>query len=183
MLTAGFIAGGFVFQDASIQYAIGSLIGVMVTPDCDVDAGTIHGKYLRQRIGRAAELFWDALWYFYRRSLKHGSELSHFPIISTLGCIVYLYFFLIALPILLVSLVIPLHVRSELAEASNWIYQHWRIVVGLMGADLIHWGLDILTTEHGTKRKTNTKLLGKGKHSRKRRVLGVVGRSLQRWVR
>lgn len=185
LMLAGTLGIAAVVRQSPLElwYAVGALVGVMVTPDCDVDNGTIHGKYLRQRLGRAAEFVWDAVWFMYRRSLKHGGELSHFPIISTLGRVVYLYFFVIVLPTVVLSTLFQLDVVSELRWWANQIIHHWRVVVGLMCSDLIHWVLDILTTEHGTKRKSKTKLLGKGKNSRGKGVLGVARRFAKQGLR
>lgn len=154
LLTGGFLISTLVTGNWSgLQFCVGSLIGVMVTPDCDVDAGTIHDRYIRNRLGWMGEMFWDGLWYFYRRSLKHGGELSHFPVISTLGRMAYLYLFLIIIPITALSLVFVLDIRYELSWWSDKILMYWKVVAGLMAADTLHYFLDILTKETKTPRQ------------------------------
>lgn len=148
-LAVGFTAGAIASQNPSdFQYVLGALTGVLISPDCDVDSKFIAYKYIRQRLGRAAESGWNYVWYFYRKSVKHGSELSHFPIVGTIFRVGYLFLFAIVIPYLVLSLLFPFDL---LREWQWWAWQtltHWKIVVGLMGADLIHWALDILTTEH-----------------------------------
>jgi uncharacterized metal-binding protein len=149
------LACGFLLSGGG-QEAMGALVGVMISPDCDVDNGFVADTYIRNRFGRVVEMGWDGLWYFYRRSLKHGGELSHFPIISTLGRIAYLFFFTIVIPYVVLMLFLPgaWDIQTELGWWWGKIWEHWRLIVGLMGADLIHWGLDISTTEH-LERKQN----------------------------
>jgi hypothetical protein len=46
------------------------------------------------------------------------------------------------------------------AELRWWFFkilEHWQVIIGLMGSDLIHWGLDILTTEHRSANSPNKK--------------------------
>ena len=145
LLTGGFIVTSVLTWDISgLSYAAGSLLGVMVTPDCDVDGGTVSDKYIRRRLGKVFEKGWDGLWYFYRRSLKHGGELSHFPLIGTMGRIVYLFACLIIVP----------HIASYVVFSPSWdlwyvigwywdrLWEGWRVILGLAGADFIHYILD-----------------------------------------
>lgn len=148
-LTAGFLVGAIVSRESTdLQYAMGALIGVMISPDCDVDSKFIAYHYIRRGLGKWAEKIWDWLWYFYRRSLKHGSELSHFPVVGTLGRITYLFFFCVIIPYLVLRIFIPFQWEPELVWWMAKFATYWKVIVGLMGADFIHWGLDILTTEH-----------------------------------
>lgn len=155
MLTGTLCATGLLNGNiALIWSATGALCGVMLTPDLDVDSGTIHNQYIRSNMGVFASKIWDGLWYFYRKSLKHGGPLSHFPVISTLGRVLYLYFFLIVLPTYLLSWIAPLNVSSELAWWTAKFANLQPVLIGLMGSDFIHWGLDVLTTEHKKNGKT-----------------------------
>lgn len=148
ILAGAFVTAAVVSHNASdVQYAIGALVGVMVTPDCDVDNGFIAYHYIKRSLGSWAERIWDYIWFFYRRSLKHGSELSHFPIISTLGRITYLFFFAIVLPYLFMGIFVHFDLRYELLWWVGKICQYWKVVVGLMGADTIHFALDIATSD------------------------------------
>ena len=159
-LAAGFALGSLAFGPG-IEYAAGGLVGIMLTPDLDVDNGYIGNKIIRNRVGRLAERAWDGLWYFYRKSLKHGSELSHFPVVSTLFRLGYLFFFLIVIPYMILALVVP-GAWDVWSELSWWIAlgaKHYKLILGLMGSDLIHWALDILTTEHA-KQKQKLQVFG-----------------------
>jgi uncharacterized metal-binding protein len=133
---------------------MGALIGVVITPDLDVDHGKVVSyKLIRQRLGQAPYYYWSGVWYMYRRSLKHGGELSHFPVIGTLGRLVYLFLFVIVIPYLFLAPVLHFDIWSELNWWAWEIIEHYKIVLGLMGADFIHWALDVSTTEHKERRK------------------------------
>lgn len=158
-----------------IEYATGALVGIMLTPDLDVDAGNISNQIIREKIGgkpsakqkakpwfvirgRVAwivEKVWDGLWFIYRGSVKHGSPLSHFPIISTLFRLAYLFLVLLVIPYATLALLFPgaWDIWSELRWWADLAVQHHQAIIGLMGSDFIHWGLDILTTEHAKQKK------------------------------
>lgn len=151
MLAGGFALGAVISWDISnVQLIIGPLIGVIITPDLDVDAGFSGDKYIRQRLGLIAEWLWKRIWHFYRRSLKHGGELSHFPLISTIGRLLYLFGMFIVLPhALYYWLFSPVwDLRYVLEWYFNGILGYWKVIISLMGADTIHFFLDILTTNH-----------------------------------
>jgi uncharacterized metal-binding protein len=160
ILGAGFLLGSFAFGPG-LEYAIGSLVGIMLTPDLDVDGGYIGNTIIRNRMGLLAERAWDGLWYFYRKSIKHGSELSHFPIVSTLFRLAYVFFFLVVTPYTILALALPgaWDMGAELHWWIERIFSHYRIIVGLMGSDLIHYVLDTLTTEH-VKQKAKPMIFG-----------------------
>ena len=154
ILAIGFLLGGlFTLDSGGVVRAIGSLVGIIATPDWDVDAGMIMDKTIRVNIGKWAEKIWDAFLYWYRRSLKHGSPLSHFPIVSTLGRIIYVFLFIIIIPHAIVYFIFS--PAWDLMAVISWywtkVMSHQNIIIGLMGSDIIHWGLDILTTEHKEK--------------------------------
>jgi uncharacterized metal-binding protein len=153
-LASGFLLGSLAFG-GGIEYAIGALSGILLSPDLDVDNGNLSNTVIRNRLGAIPEKAWDALWYFYRKSLKHGSELSHFPVVSTLFRLAYLYFFLLVIPYLILEIVAPgaWSIQQELQWWYQKIIEHYKIILGLMGSDLIHYVLDILTTEHVKKKK------------------------------
>lgn len=155
ILAGGFFLGSLAFG-SGIEYIVGALAGVMLTPDLDVDHGYIGNQIIRNKFGSLAEKAWSLLWYFYRGSIKHGSPLSHAPIISTLGRIAYLHLFTLVIPYVLLAMVVPgaWSIGSELAWWNSRIAEHFRILLGLMGSDLIHWALDVATTEHKGRRAT-----------------------------
>lgn len=154
ILAGGFLLGSLAFGQG-IEYAAGALVGIMIGPDLDVDNGNISNHILKNKAGKWAERVWSLLWYFYRGSIKHGSPLSHAPILSTLGRLAYLYLFIILLPYVILELVVPggWSIGQELHWWNQQLLSHHRIIIGLMGSDLIHFALDVLTTEHAKKKK------------------------------
>lgn len=154
ILASSFLLGSLTLGNG-IEYAIGSLVGIMLTPDLDVDKGYIGNKIIRNRMGRMVERAWDGLWYFYRKSLKHGSELSHFPVVSTIFRLAYLFFFLMVLPYTLLEMIAPgaWNMWQELAWWIELGAKHYKVILGLMGSDLIHYALDVLTKEHAKQKQ------------------------------
>jgi uncharacterized metal-binding protein len=154
ILAAGFATG--ITQDpATVQYIAGAVAGIICSPDLDVDSGFIAYQYIGNipYVGKPLSWVWRKLWYSYATSLKHGSILSHFPIIGTLGRMAYLFLFLLVIPYLVLCLFVPYDFVGELNWWANFLFGYWRVLVGLVSADFIHWGLDILTTEHKQKKK------------------------------
>lgn len=153
-LGVGFLLGSLAFGPGT-EYATGALIGILLTPDLDVDGGYIGNTLIRNRMGRVFEVAWNVLWFPYRKSLKHGSPLSHWPIISTLFRIGYLFLLLIILPYVIFSIVAPgawnigMEIHWWLALSAHY----YRIILGLIGSDVIHWTLDVLTTEHAKQKQ------------------------------
>lgn len=148
ILAGGFLLGSLAFGPG-VEYATGALVGILISPDLDVDAGNVSNKIIRNRIGHWAEAGWNVLWYFYKKSLKHGSPLSHFPVVSTMFRITYLFLFLLVFPYSLVELVLPgaWDYWTEMDWWVRFLQQHYQVILGLMGSDLIHYFLDILTKE------------------------------------
>jgi uncharacterized metal-binding protein len=180
-LAAGFALGQFAFQTPGIEYAIGALVGIMLTPDLDVDAGNIANQIIREKIGGKPSArqkdkpwfivrrgvawivgkAWDGLWHFYRKSVKHGSPLSHFPVISTLFRLAYLFLLLIVLPYFALAVFVPgaWDIGVEIRWWIDLAVRHHQVILGLIGSDVIHWGLDVMTKEN-SKNKNKTMILG-----------------------
>lgn len=147
-LATGFAVGALSDYDMRVmEYAAGALIGILVSPDNDVDKGNVGYGYIRNRLGDWAEYIWDAVWFMYRRSVKHGSELSHFPVISTLGRLAYLFLFAIIIPYLVLDIFFPIDLGFELSWWMAKFAFYWRVLVGLAAIDFIHWFLDIATVK------------------------------------
>ena len=145
----------------AIEPAMGALVGIFIGPDQDVDNGNISNTILKKRMGAWAERGWSLLWHNYRVSVKHGSPLSHFPIISTIGRLAYLYLLILVLPYSIIELVLPgaWDVGRELRWWSDWILGHWGVILGLAGSDLIHYVLDAFTSEN-SKQPNRTMIFG-----------------------
>jgi len=78
---------GYFLQPTLIYSAVlagGAMIGLILTPDLDANAGSISEKELRE-ISSFGENIWWMFWFPYRRILPHRSPFSHWPIIGTIG--------------------------------------------------------------------------------------------------
>jgi len=116
--------------------ATGAMLGCLISPDADVNGGSIADYYIRVYTGKAVEMMWDRLWTPYRKVCRHRGFLSHAPIISTVLRIAYLsvFYFLVATPIKWLASVVHI----------DWPTFWWWAFVGLVLADSAHWGLDKL---------------------------------------
>lgn len=162
ILAGGFLIGGAVLRDPScFEYAAGSLAGVLLSPDLDVDSRNLSYKFMRRF---KTETLWSALWHYYRGSIKHGSPLSHLPVLGTLGRIAYMFLFCVILPNVALS-----YVGWDFWQETSWwaalTMTHWKFWLGLMGSDFIHYILDVATVQD----KFNINSLFSGKTAYKRR--------------
>lgn len=99
--------------------AAGCFSGLLLTPDLDVDNGSIS-EYFAAGLGYWPQKIWNAYWMPYRKIMAHRSFLSHFPVVSTIIRIVYLFWWLY-------------FAGYPLPPA---------FVVGLITSDTIHWMMD-----------------------------------------
>lgn len=144
ILASGFTLGAIVyFRPELMLCAAGALAGTIITPDLDVDKAFIGDKIIEKKVGSLAKRFWLWFWKPYKTSMKHGRYLSHFPVISTLVRLLYIHFRLILLPGLVYWLIYPQWDIRQLVLTIPPTF-----VYGLVGSDIIHYFLDLLTTEH-----------------------------------
>lgn len=129
--------------DAALACATGSLLGVLLSPDLDVN-NPIHSNYIVGKyfgcIGGAA---WFAFWRPYAWLLPHRSPLSHWPVLGTL--LRLLYIILLSAPLwFLITLILfgtgeSLPVPGPaLQESIGWA------IIGLMLSDTMHYIMDYL---------------------------------------
>lgn len=127
------------------------MTGILVSCDLDVDAKNISSTIIKKKVGNFAVALWDMFWYQYRRSFKHGSFGSHFPVFSTFIRLAYVYFMTILPFYLIYSLIFPTgYFKVELMfEYYYWVkvFMNVFFFYGLASSDLIHWSLDVLTKE------------------------------------
>src|SRR3990167_3693586 len=114
----------------------GAVIGILLSPDLDVDNGNIADYMIKRYTGGIVETAWTMLWTVYRKAFKHRSFLSHFPLVSTIIRIAYLG----ALYLLIAT---PLHWLSGIVRI-DWPLFLWWCFIGLVLADSAHYGLDKL---------------------------------------
>lgn len=146
ILSAAFGLGALV-NLRLLECAAGSLAGVLLSPDLDVDAGNISNTIIKQRVGWFGERAWQQFWKGYSGSFKHGRFASHFPIFSTFIRLSYVYFWIVFLPHVIFAIIFP--PAWDLDYVLMWYARISPLFIyGLMSSDLIHYFLDILTTEH-----------------------------------
>lgn len=79
---------------APVQHAaaagLGALAGILLSPDLDVNSGSISDHHARELGGCWFGLLWALLWKPYRYLMPHRSGLSHFPLVGTAGRLLYL---------------------------------------------------------------------------------------------
>lgn len=133
------------------ECAIGSMTGILISPDLDVDAKNISTAIIKKRTGWFGAKLWDMLWHNYRLSFKHGRFASHFPIFGTFVRLAYIYFVFVIPAVFIWWFYIQLesNYNLNLIQELKW----WFILLlrpaffyGLASADFVHYGLDIFTT-------------------------------------
>jgi len=126
----------------SAALAGGAMLGLILTPDLDANAGNISEEQLRE-ISSFGENLWWMYWFPYRRLLPHRSPFSHWPIIGTIGRLLY-----ISIPYwigLAVAYFLDPPIFSRLVQAGIWLITlpYFRVaVLGLAGTDLLHFFMD-----------------------------------------
>jgi uncharacterized metal-binding protein len=152
ILAAGFSIGALISQDARLlRCASGALIGIFIAPDLDLtNGGIVAGNLIRQKVGWAGQRAWKLFWVSYSNSLKHGSWLSHFPLLSTFVRLAYIYFWSVVLFYALSLALLPLGYYYEIKYELIWwvgVFLEPMFFYGLASSDTIHFFLDILTKE------------------------------------
>ena len=133
--------------------AVGSLVGVFVTPDLDLsNAGVVQGSFIRKKVGWFGERAWKWFWKGYSESFKHGQFASHFPVYSTIVRLLYVYFWIVLVEggtHLLIHFLFDYNLQlindfiwwGKMMFGLNFFY-------GLVSSDLIHYTLDKFTVKH-----------------------------------
>jgi len=115
-------------------YVAGNLVGLLVTPDLDLNNDN-YSHYLIRKIFYPAYWIWKIIWKPYNLLIPHRSPISHFPLLGTLLRIGYV-FLLLNLFNLLFSLV------SD-TVSFVWVWDTW-FFLGLAHVDTIHFLADNL---------------------------------------
>lgn len=149
ILAASLSTAALLTQDLRIlECAGGALLGTLVSPDLDVDAGNLSNFLIRKRVGWFGEKLWRGFWRGYSQSFKHRGFASHFPIFSTFIRLSYIYFWLIFVPHSAVKLLGLFN--WELTYVLSWyaiLFLSPMFFIGLASSDLIHYVLDGVTKE------------------------------------
>lgn len=118
----------------------GCLAGLLLTPDLDINNGSISNHHARRTFGQVVGIIWEVAWKPYSWIIPHRSPLSHAPVIGTalrlfyLSCVVYL---LLRLAGIAVPTVIP--------TALPWWFPF--VFIGLCLSDTAHYILDLFLKE------------------------------------
>ena len=107
----------------------GGFLGIIITPDLDVDAGCISYRVVDWFIGVPAGLVWRLIWLPYAKRLGHRSFWSHFPIVSTLIRLVYLG---------LIGWALGLERILDI-DLFSFLYYLALATIALMTSDLLHY--------------------------------------------
>lgn len=144
ILAASFGAAALILQDSRLlECAGGAVLGVILSPDLDVDSGSIGNFVIRKRLGVFAEKIWRGFWRGYSKSFKHRGFASHFPVFSTFVRLSYIYFWVILIPHILIYL--SFFPAWSLMYVLSWysiLFLSPAFFSGLAGSDLIHYCLD-----------------------------------------
>lgn len=119
----------------------GALVGIVLSPDLDVDDGFIGMYYLR-RIFPPLGWVWRALWFPYAKVVGHRSLASHLPLVGTLGRVIYLYIFIVAGCLIL-------HLAPPIPRPH-----FWSAFAGLASVDALHAVADALVSEFKEKSRS-----------------------------
>ncbi len=144
-LAAPFILHGLGWNTTTpneIAAAAGCLLGILITPDLDVNTGCASMRTIQRRLGKPAASAWRAIWLPYAALVPHRSWVSHLPIVGTVLRLGYLYvvYFLIALVLgALGILTLPrIPLTWQTVHSSNFLWAF----AGLALADTLHFAMD-----------------------------------------
>ena len=133
-ITVGMALAGFPPQD--IQNAtMGCMTGIILSPDLDVDGGFLGHGIMQKYFGVIFGTIWKAFWLPYAWFFPHRSEGSHFPVISTLGRVFYVYgmYFCIC---------VDFNINPWVPDVRTAFY----LISGLVVSDTLHYFADKIAT-------------------------------------
>jgi len=120
----------------------GCLLGLILTPDLDVNHGCSSMQTIRRRIGKSAAELWRAIWMPYAVLVPHRSWLSHFPLDGTALRLGYLSIVFFCMAILAAAAGLTpmpeIQLSPTLLKNSNafWAF------LGLSLSDTLHYAMD-----------------------------------------
>jgi uncharacterized metal-binding protein len=108
----------------------GCLAGIFLTPDLDQESIS-SSEYSLIKYTMGLGFLWAMFWYPYARLCKHRSPISHWPILGTMGRLLYL-----CIPI------VAYHYFSGWQMPQHWIRFLYFSIAGLALSDTLHWLFD-----------------------------------------
>lgn len=139
IIASTMILPAILFYIPGLFISLGCFLGVILTPDLDVES-PVHSHYTVGKIGKyAGDIFgfilkwiWRVFWYPYSIFIpKHRHWISHAPILGTFSRLIYIAVFFVPLVILAPEI---LHIFY------NWYFIY--LVFGLIISDVAHWIMD-----------------------------------------
>ncbi len=115
------------------MYGAGVLVGVLISPDMDVDGGNVSDQIIR-KVAKPIQWVWRLLWSPYSLSVPHRHTISHFPILGTLLRLWYIF--------LIVNILNGIVYLFKVDSVSFIFLWDWAFFFGLAHADLVHWAVD-----------------------------------------
>lgn len=116
----------------------GTLAGLILTPDLDIDEGCISHDIVRRTAGRGIGRLWALFWRPYGLMLPHRSRLSHMPVLGTAIRLAYIS--------ILPALLWFFAGLFAVGLLNNPVFPAWGIwaIGGLVLADTLHYLMDTL---------------------------------------
>lgn len=131
-----FVTQPLLGPDASLAVSAGCLAGVLLTPDLDVNNGSISNHHARRTFGAVVGAAWEVIWKPYSWIIPHRSPLSHMPVLGTALRLMYLSL-AVYLLLRLVGIAAPDVVPTTV---PGWLLF---VFAGLCLSDTVHWILDL----------------------------------------
>jgi uncharacterized metal-binding protein len=116
-------------------YVAGCVVGLMVSPDMDVDGGNISDQYIR-KVSRPAQWLWRLFWTPYALLVPHRHFVSHFPIVGTLLRVGYVFML-----INIINFIAWIGFQLFDTVSFLWLWD-WSFFFGLCHVDAVHWAVD-----------------------------------------
>jgi uncharacterized metal-binding protein len=123
----------------ALAFSLGAASGVFLTPDLDIELQIASKIAISRTFGKVIGKLWYIFWWPYGKLLPHRSWISHFPVISTLIRLIYLFF----LPIFIILSTNT----TQFGEILDFLYNIRHAIYGLVAADTLHFIMDIISTE------------------------------------
>lgn len=125
--------GNLASLTTSCNVAEGALIGILISPDLDIENGNISNYYLR-KISPPLAWLWRWLWWPYGKLFRHRG-ISHWPIIGTGSRILYIVTWIMLITIILIMFGIRVPMQYDWAVTR---------ILGLAIADIVHATMDAI---------------------------------------
>lgn len=90
LLAGAGVTSALIYPREGLLIAAGAMLGLVLSPDLDVDNPTYSDYVVRKWFGTLLAWLWFAFWFPYRKLVPHRHWFSHAPIIGTLFRVGYI---------------------------------------------------------------------------------------------